>query len=209
MFSVPLGRLRVLERTIEKKPLIAGVILAGGQGRRMGGVNKGLQKFRGKLLVEWAIERFGPQVDELLISSNQDHGAYAEYGNRVIADNVVGSAGPLAGLQSALSVAMHEGVVTVPCDSPFLPLDLVYRLCRAVEMQRAQVGVAVTGTQPHPVFLYCRRDLLPNLNEFLTAGGRKVEAWYSNLQVAEIHFDDQPDAFRNINTLDELKDLEH
>jgi molybdopterin-guanine dinucleotide biosynthesis protein A len=185
--------------------MITGVLLAGGQGRRMGGVNKGLQPFRGKPLVEWTLERLAPQVNEVLINSNQNHDNYNRYGHRVIADSIEGFAGPLAGLQCALAAAKYDRVVTVPCDSPFLPQDLVRRLAHAVEMQTAQVGVAVTGAQPHPVFLYCHRDLLPNLNEYLAAGGRKIDAWYAKLRVVEIHFDDQPDSFLNINTLDELR----
>lgn len=193
---------------MDSKTLITGVVLAGGLGRRMGGVDKGLKIFRGRPLLDWTLERFAPQVSELLINANQNLPAYAAYGHRVIPDQLGGFAGPLAGLQRALSEASHESVVTVPCDSPFLPTDLVQRLAREVAAQDAQVGVAATGDQSHPVFLYCRRDLLPNLDRYLEAGGRKIDAWYAKLRVVTVSFDDQIEAFRNINTLEELRDLE-
>ena len=187
---------------------ITGVILAGGQGRRMGGVDKGLRELRGKPMVAWVLERLTPQVDEILINANQNPDVYARFGHRVIADEIGGYAGPLAGLQCALSAACHPLVVTVPCDSPFLPGDLVVRLEAALQAQSAQLAVAKTGAQPHPVFCLCRRDLLPHLTQFLAGGGRKIDAWYATLQVTEVAFDDQPDAFSNINTPEELAAFE-
>lgn len=184
---------------------MTGVILAGGQGRRMGGVDKGLQLFRGKTLVEWVIERLQPQVSELLINANQNRDQYQGYGLPVIGDEVTGFAGPLAGLHSALKAAACECVLTVPCDSPFLPHDLVRRMYAAWSAQSADVAVAWTGDQAHPVFCLTRRSLLPHLSAFLQAGGRKIDAWYADLAVARVSFDDQPDAFANFNTLDELR----
>ena len=187
---------------------ITGVILAGGQGRRMGGVDKGLRELRGKPMIEWVLDRFTPQVDEVLINANQNLDVYARYGHRVIADEIGGYAGPLAGLQRGLSEARHPLVATVPCDSPFLPADLVVRLGAALQAQHAQLAVAGTGHQPHPVFCLCRRDVLPHLTQFLADGGRKIDTWYATLRVAEVAFDDQPRAFSNINTLEELQAFE-
>ena len=184
---------------------ITGVVLAGGLGRRMGGVDKGLKLLRGKPMVEWVVERFRPQVDELLINANQNIDAYAAYGYRVIPDAIAGYAGPLAGLHRGLSEARHDLVATVPCDSPFLPLDLVARLLARLEENDAELAVARTGDQPHPVFCLCRKDVLANLTSFLESGGRKIDAWYSALRVVEVAFDDVPDAFSNINTEAELK----
>jgi molybdopterin-guanine dinucleotide biosynthesis protein A len=187
---------------------ITGLILAGGQGRRMGGVDKGLRELRGKPMVAWVLERFAPQVNEILINANQNPDVYAGFGHPVVPDEIGGFAGPLAGLQSGLSAARHPLVATAPCDSPFLPVDLVVRLKAALDAEHAQLAVARTGDQPHPVFCLCRRDVLPHLTQFLTNGGRKIDAWYSTLRVTEVAFDDEADAFSNINTREELAAFE-
>ena len=96
-------------------------------------------------------------------------------------------------------------VVTVPCDSPFLPLDLVTRLSRGLRDAEADLAVARTFEQPHPVFALVRRSVLPHLTRFLEEGGRKIDAWYASLKAIEVAFDDEADAFRNINTADELQ----
>ena len=181
---------------------VTGIVLAGGQGRRMGGVDKGLQPFRGKPMAQWAIERLAPQVEELIVNANQHPVEYARFGYRVVPDELAGFAGPLAGLHAGMKAARHELVVTAPCDSPFLPLDLVARLRRALGPN--QLAVAKTGDQPHPVFSLALRAVLPHLEAFLAAGGRKIDAWYATLKVAEVSFDDEADAFRNINTRQEL-----
>ena len=181
---------------------VSGVVLAGGQGRRMGGVDKGLQALRGKPMAQWALERLAPQVDEILINCNQNLDAYARFGYRLVPDEIGGFAGPLAGLHASLKAAAHPLVVTVPCDSPFLPSDLVSRLKQ--HLNGKDLAVAKTGDQPHPVFSLVRRDVLANLEAFLRSGGRKIDAWYASLATVEVSFDDEADAFRNINTLDEL-----
>ena len=122
----------------------------------------------------------------------------------VVPDAVGGFAGPLAGLHAGLTRATRSHVVTVPCDSPFLPSDLVDRLAAGLEVANAQLAVAKTFDQPHPVFCLVRRDVLPHLAAFLEAGGRKIDAWYAALVVVEVAFDDEADAFRNINTAEEL-----
>jgi molybdopterin-guanine dinucleotide biosynthesis protein A len=153
---------------------VSGIVLAGGQGRRMGGVDKGLQTLRGK----------------------------PRFGHRVVPDAIGGFAGPLAGLHAGLSAASHALAVTVPCDSPFLPLDLVARLRAALGAN--DLAVARTLDQPHPVFSLVRRSVLDHLSRFLEGGGRKIDAWYATLKVIEVPFDDEADAFRNINTREEL-----
>jgi molybdenum cofactor guanylyltransferase len=183
---------------------ITAVVLAGGQGRRMGGVDKGLASLDGRPMVAWVLERIAPQVSEVLINANRNLEQYAQFGFRVVSDEVEGFAGPLAGLQRGLAEARHARVVTVPCDSPFLPLDLVRRLAAALDERAADLAVARTGDRAHPVFCLCRRSLLPHLNAYLETGGRKIDAWYSTLRVAEVGFDDQAGAFDNINTRDEL-----
>jgi len=185
------------------KEKITGILLAGGQGRRMGGVDKGLQVLRGKPMAQHVIERFAPQVDELLINANQNIEQYQGLGYRVIPDAIGGFVGPLAGLHRGLSEAAHPLVVTAPCDSPFLPLDLVAKLHAALEQQNAELAVARTGDQPHPVFCLCRKSVLGSLTAFLESGGRKIDWWYAQLKVAEVEFVDES-AFRNINTREEL-----
>ncbi len=170
----------------------------------MGGVDKGLQPLRGKPMVAWALERLAPQVDEIIVNANQNLEAYSAFGHRVVPDAIAGFAGPLAGLHAGLTAVSHPLAVTVPCDSPFLPLDLVARLRKA--LQENDLAVAKTGDQPHPVFSLVRRSVLEHLAQFLTSGGRKIDAWYATLKVIEVAFDDEADAFRNINTRQELKD---
>ncbi len=190
------------------RPPITGIILAGGQGRRMGSVDKGLQALRGKPMVQWVLERYTLQVDEVLINANQNIEQYQTLGYTVVADDIGGYAGPLAGLHRGLTAAKHALVATVPCDSPFLPLDLIARLYAALNEQQAELAVARTGDQPHPVFCLTRKSVLPGLTAFLQGGGRKIDAWYAALKVADVRFDDEAEAFSNINTVDELRTFE-
>ncbi len=186
---------------------ITGLILAGGLGRRMGGRDKGLQPFRGRPMAAWAIERLAPQVDALLINANQNLEAYAAFGYPVVPDRIAGFAGPLAGLHTGLLASETPLLVTAPCDSPFLPDDLVEKLNAALVAAGADIAVAKTGDQPHPVFSLVRREVLGGLTSFLEAGGRKVDAWYAALKVVEVPFAEER-AFANINTLEELNLLE-
>ena len=183
---------------------ITGVLLAGGQGSRMGGVDKGLVELAGRPMAAHALERLAPQVDELIINANQNPVAWQAFGYPVFGDDIDGFAGPLAGLHAALTRARHPLVVTAPCDSPFLPADLVERLAAALHAADAQLAVAKTFDQPHPVFCLCRRDLAGHLGAFLAGGGRKIDRWYGTLKVVEVSFDDEEAGFRNINTRDEL-----
>src|SRR5450759_2294216 len=191
----------------DSKP-ITGLILAGGQGRRMGGVDKGLQIFRGKRLVDHVYERLAPQVGGIIINANQNHDAYKTFGVRVVSDAIGNFAGPLAGLHAGLSVSRRPYLATVPCDSPFVPEDLVERLMARLNESGAELAVAKTGDQPHPVFCLARRSVLEHLTNFLKGGGRKIDAWYASLDVVEVNFDEQAEAFRNINTREELASFE-
>lgn len=189
-------------RTADRR--ITGVLLAGGQGSRMGGVDKGLVELAGRPMAAHALERLAPQVDALIINANQNLEAWKAFGYPVFGDDIGGFAGPLAGLHAALTRARHPLVVTAPCDSPFLPHDLVERLASALHAANAQLAVAKTFDQPHPVFCLCRRDLAEHLGTFLASGGRRIDRWYGSLDVVEVSFDDEEAAFRNINTRDEL-----
>lgn len=187
---------------------VTGVVLAGGLGRRMGGVDKGLVEFLGKPLIAHVVERLRPQVDEILINANRELERYAALGYQVVQDDIAGFAGPLAGLHKGMSVAKHPFVLTVPCDSPLLPLDLVDRLMQSLIKNSADLAVAKTGAQAHPVFCLCHKSLVTNLGSFLRNGGRKIDAWYSALKVVEVSFDNEPQAFANVNTVEELLSLE-
>ena len=182
---------------------VTGIVLAGGKGMRMGGVDKGLQPLRGKPMVAWSIARLKPQVEEIVINANQNLEIYRAFGYPVVADEIEGFAGPLAGLHAGLNAAAHPLVVTVPCDSPFLPADLVSRL--SASLKDRDLAVAKTGSQPHPVFALMKREVRQSLEAFLASGGRKIDAWYAALKVVEVGFDDEADAFRNINTIEELR----
>jgi molybdopterin-guanine dinucleotide biosynthesis protein A len=185
---------------------VTGIVLAGGMGRRMGSVDKGLQPLHGKPMVQHVIERLVPQVDRIVINANRNLEAYAGFGLPVVEDAIGGYAGPLAGLHAGMGAAQTEYVATAPCDSPFLPHDLVARLRAALDADDSiDLAVAKTGEQAHPVFVVAHRALRDNLTSFLDAGGRKIDAWYAKLGVAEVSFDDEAEAFRNINTPDELR----
>ncbi|MFA4970449.1 MAG: molybdenum cofactor guanylyltransferase MobA [Sulfuritalea sp.] len=186
------------------KEKITGVILAGGRGQRMGGVDKGLQHLDGRPLVQWVLTRLSPQVDSVVINANQNLARYAELGCTVLPDSIPDFAGPLAGLHAALSQATTPLLLTVPCDSPFLPGDLAQRLRDALEAQGAELAVARTGDQVHRAFCLTRREILPKLEAFLGSGDRKVALWHASLKLAEVAFDDEADGFNNINTLDDL-----
>ena len=190
---------------------ITGLILAGGRGSRMGNVDKGLQPFLGAPMVLHAIMRLTPQVGTLMINANQNLGPYEAFGVPVWPDVVGGFAGPLAGIHTGLSHCETEFMVTAPCDSPFLPADLVEKLGAALEQQDADLAVAVTGEggtrQPHPVFCLMRTLLLPHLEAYLHEGGRKIDAWYAQLNTVEVGFADEA-AFRNINSREELQRYE-
>ena len=189
-------------------PKITALILAGGRGSRMGSVDKGLQLFKGMPMVAHVLERISPQVDEVIINANRSIDQYAAFGHRVVPDTIDGFAGPLAGLHVGLMQATTPLLVTAPCDSPFLPLDLVTRLHTAMEVGNVDLAVAKTYDQVHPVFCLVKRDLEPHLREFLASGQRKIDKWYATLRVVEVQFDDQESAFANINTEAELRELE-
>ncbi len=177
------------------------VILAGGLGRRMGG-DKGLKALRGKPLIEWVIAALRQQGTEIVISANDNTGAYAELGFPVLGDVLPGHAGPLAGVQAAMRHAGSEWVASVPCDTPYLPGDLIARLFAAAA--DAEAAVAVVGGRRQPSIALYRKSLLPRLSRYLEAGNRKAGGWLDTLRVHEVAFEDER-AFVNINSLEELE----
>jgi molybdopterin molybdotransferase len=191
---------------------ITGLVLAGGRGSRMGHVDKGLQPFGGSTMVAHVLARLAPQVATVAINANQNLDVYRSFGVPVWPDDTPGFAGPLAGLEAGLHRCTTPYLLTAPCDSPFVPLDLAERLFDALQAQQADLAFAATQEpgkrrQPHPVFCLVKASLLPVLSAYLAEGGRKMDGWYANLKAVEVLFDDA-DAFRNINTLDELHSLD-
>ena len=185
--------------------ILDGLILAGGRGTRMGCVDKGLQPFRGAPMVAAVMARLAPQVRRLAISANRNLDTYAALGAPVWPDATGEFAGPLAGLEAGMRCCAAPLLLTAPCDSPFLPHDLAARLLAGLTEQDADIAIAVTADgQRHPVFCLVKTSLLPVLQAYLAGGGRKMGAWYGDAPVAEVAFADG-DAFRNINTLDELR----
>lgn len=191
---------------------ISGLILAGGQARRMGGVDKALQLFLGRPLVERIIERFRPQVSELLLNPASGSEAYERFGCRLVTDEFRAPdgtrGGPLAGMHAGLGVCTHRLLATVPCDAPNVPADLVLRLHSALQATGAEVAVVRTGAYLQPVFALMRRELRAEILEFLQSGGRKIDFWFASRRCVEVPFDDEPDSFANLNTLEELRRLE-
>jgi len=182
---------------------ISAVILAGGLARRMGGADKGLELLNGRPLTAWVLERITPQVDELFVSANRNLDQYRRFGHPVLPDASPNFQGPLAGLLSAMTAAAHPLILSVPCDTPFLPDDLVGRLAMALKETGADIAVPVCGGQVHRAVCLCRRGLLPGLENFLAQGGRRVGEWQSMLRSVEVQFDDER-SFLNLNTADEM-----
>ena len=191
------------------KQQITGLILAGGKGTRMGSVDKGLQMFRGKPMVEHVVQRLQTQVGKLIINANRHLDVYQAMGAPVVPDEIAGFAGPLAGLHAGLSHCDTPYLVTAPCDSPFLPMDLVDKLSEALVAANVDIAVAVTGEsatqQRHPVFCLLSTYLKNDLADYLGKGGRKMDAWFAMHRQAEVHFEDEA-AFVNMNTLTDLRD---
>ena len=190
---------------------ITGLILAGGRGSRMGGVDKGLQTHHGVPLALHALLRLSPQVGQVLINANRNLGAYEAMGASVWPDALPDYAGPLAGFLAGLEHCETPYLVTVPCDSPNFPLDLVARLAAALEGDGADIAMAATledgQLRTQPVFCLMRSTLLESLVAFTQGGQRKIDRWSAQQRCVEVCFDD-PQAFANANTLAELQRLQ-
>jgi molybdenum cofactor guanylyltransferase len=179
---------------------VTAILLAGGKGVRIGG-NKGRQLLQGRPLVDWVLDAVKPQCAAVLISANENADAYAGSGFPVIADMLPDWQGPLAGLHAGMQHAATDFVLTVPCDTPFLPHDLVANLMQGLKEMEA--AVAVTEGRRQPAIALYRRNVLPKLESYLATGKRKVSDWLDTLSLSEASFPD-PEYFNNINTLDEL-----
>ena len=188
--------------------MITAIVLAGGRATRMNGVDKGLVLLQNKPLIQHVIARLKPQVDEILINANREIEAYEAFGLPVLKDENKEFIGPLAGFSLGLQHAKHDYVLTVPCDSPLLPLDLAERLLSGMAASRADIAVASSDENVHPVFCLMKKSVLPSLLAYIESGERKVSAWQKSQQYIEVDFSDCSDAFTNLNTFEDLADLE-
>jgi molybdenum cofactor guanylyltransferase len=199
---------------------ITGLILAGGRGARMGGVDKGLQNFNGTPLTLHTLMRLQMQdavtLSEMMVVANRNLSAYESFGVQVWPDSTDGFAGPLAGFLTGLERCETDLLLTVPCDSPLFPLNLTQRLLDALIAEDAEIAVAAAkeedgSVRAQPVFCLMRVSLLESLVKFMQTGGRKIDAWTAQHRTVLVPFDTDdvdPRAFFNANTLEELHRLE-
>ena len=189
---------------------VTGLILAGGRGSRMQGVDKGLQPYGGTALALHVLRRLAPQVDHVVINANRNAAAYEAMGAPVVPDSLPDQPGPLAGFLAGLENCATECLVAVPCDVPLLPIDLVARLHAALESEGVELAVAATReagqVRVQPTFCLMRIGVRDSLRRFLAGGERKVSSWTATLPGAVVVFDD-PAAFANVNTLGDLHAL--
>lgn len=186
---------------------ITAIILSGGLATRMGGVDKGLVELHNKPLVQHVIERLSGQAEQILINANRELTRYQRFGYPVLQDETADFIGPLAGFNLGLRHARHEYLLTVPCDSPLIPVDLSQRLLTALIDNHADIAVATSEGDAHPVFSLCKKTTFPSLTDYLAQGGRKVSAWQKQQAYVDVDFSDEAEAFINLNTLQELDAL--
>jgi molybdenum cofactor guanylyltransferase len=203
------------------KNLITGIVLAGGRGSRMGGIDKGLQLYKGTPLAKHAIFLLQPQVGSLLINANRNLDIYESWKSdavsEVVVDKIADFAGPLAGFLVGLQQCQTPFLMTVPCDTPRFPINLVARLFKALVQNDADIAMVSSpdseGFLRHqPVFCLMKRELVESLKVFTDAGGRKIGAWAAQQKLVRVNFNeayDDPKAFYNANTLEDLEQLSH
>jgi len=187
---------------------ITAVILAGGKARRMGGEDKGLIELRGRTLLDYIIAGVRPQVGHILINANRNRDRYGAFGFPVVADIMGDYFGPLAGMASGMQACDTAYILTLPCDSPYVPPALAERLYCAMAAADAEISVAHDGVRLQPVFALLRCELLPGLLQYLEDGGRKIDTWYARQRLAHADFSDLPDTFLNLNSPADLPVIE-
>ena len=182
---------------------VAAVILAGGQGRRMGGADKGLIEYQGRPLIDWALAALTPQVDELVISANRNFDAYAAYGHRVLPDTLPDFPGPLAGVLAALQAVAADWLLVAPCDTPHLPADLAARLLAAAQRANVPLAVAADAVRVHHSSFIVRADQRDHLAAYLARGERAVRHWQAGLPSTTVRF--EAACFANVNQPQDLR----
>ena len=184
------------------------VILAGGRARRMHGADKGLVELSGRPMVDYIIAGLRPQVDSILVNANRNLARYREFGYPVIEDSMDDYCGPLAGMASAMQAAGTPLLLTVPCDSPFLPAQLLETLYRVMMEADADISVAHDGKRLQQMYALLRCALLPDLQDYLDNGGRRVESWYAQQRMAVADLSPVADSFLNLNTPGDMQAIE-
>lgn len=179
---------------------VAVVILAGGQGRRMGGQDKGLLEFNGKPLIEHILTNISAQCGAIYINANRNMDRYARYGVPVLSDELDDFQGPLAGFSAALANVPTPLVQTLPCDCPFLPNDLIRRMLEGLNANNADIAVAHDGDRLQPVYALIKTELKQNLDDFLARGDRKIDLWFAQTQMVTVDFSDSRQLFENLNS---------
>jgi len=179
---------------------ITAVILAGGQGRRMGGQDKGLLEINGNTLVAILVDQLKQQISSILINANRNRERYQVFGYPVISDQLDDYQGPLAGFACAMNAVDTDFILTLPCDGPLLAADYVARFITSQQRTGAAICVADDGERLQPVHALIKVDLLTSLNTFLDSGDRKIDRWYAMHDFERTDFSDFTDMFRNINT---------
>ena len=190
---------------MQSRAKILGLILAGGEGRRVSNRDKGLLHWQGKPLVTHVIERLSDQVSDIILSCNRNTSQYAEFGLELVHDQREGFNGPLAGLESAMEFNRKHVLVVVPCDTPLLPMDLVSRLLQPLVDSAGDdrdISYASDGLREHYLCAAIRPGIIASVSDQLDSGQRSVRAWYSQHRPAIVDFSDQPEAFRNINRME-------
>ncbi|WP_028304341.1 molybdenum cofactor guanylyltransferase MobA [Oceanospirillum maris] len=187
---------------------VTAVVLAGGQGQRMGGVDKGWVYFDGRPMIHHVLEHIAPQVDTVLINANRSIDAYQALGYSVIEDLEQGFHGPLMGMLTGLTHAKTDWVLFTPCDTPLLPKDMVEKLYAATQAEGAVIAVAHDGERLQPVISMVKRSLLPSLQTWLSDGKRKIDRWYMQHAMVVVTFDTLSEVFVNLNTQEDIQNLE-
>lgn len=194
--------------TINKNNITA-VILAGGKGRRLDGQDKGLVEINKKPLIEYVIERISPQVDSIIINANRNQQRYENYGFPVISDDLNDFQGPLAGFAAAMNVVATSHILTLPCDAPLLPKNLVSRMLLLTQQSKPNsIVVAHDGDRLQSIHALIPVSLLPNLQDYLKTDKRKVEDWFKQHSLLIADFSDNAQAFVNINTQKQRQEIE-
>ncbi|OED35363.1 molybdenum cofactor guanylyltransferase [Chromatiales bacterium (ex Bugula neritina AB1)] len=188
--------------------MITGVILAGGMGRRMNGVDKGLIQLHGRDLISYVIDALEPNVNRIIVNANRNLDAYEKYGVSVIKDSIEGYQGPLAGVEAGMAAATTPWIYTCPCDSPLQSTGLLPWMWRELSGTTADIGLAFDGQRTHPVFSLVKTGLLQSLRDYLGSGERKIDRWFAQHELIKIDCSQYVNSFININTEEERLDAE-
>lgn len=173
----------------------------------MGGQDKGLLEWAGRPLIETILDLIKPQVGKILINANRNKEKYSSYGYPVVADEMEGYQGPLAGFSAGMKSAQTDYIVTLPCDSPVVSEDMFLRLSNALINEQADLAVAHDGERLQPVYALLPVKLLDSLLQFMAEGNRKIDLWYARHEMAVADFSDKPEIFRNVNTPEQHSEL--